>query len=351
MEPTVLTILASYRCTAACEHCCFDSNPHVKGRLTLDEIERFITEATQYPELGVVVFSGGECFLLGDDLTAAVAHCSALGLRTRCVTNAYWAATPVLAEKRLRPLREAGLGELNVSTGDFHQRFVPEQNVINAAVMATDLGFDNTLIVVELQAKREVTRDRIVQHPEIQRCLAWGEERFKVIESPWMPMDLETSIEQPEQVLVNRTNVHLRTGCASIGTTLVLTPHQRVGFCCGLTREKIPELNSDWDGGNLSDLVMSAGSDFIKIWLAVDGPERILSWAASKDPTIDWENRYAHHCHACLALYSDERVRAAIRQHHRERIDDVLLRYSIMLHAQQLRAAARHGGELTAQLS
>jgi hypothetical protein len=43
----------------------------------------------------------------------------------------------------------------------------------------------------------------------------------------------------------------------------------------------------------------------MKIWLFVDGPERILAWAAGKDPRIEWENRYAHHYHACLTLFDD----------------------------------------------
>jgi len=276
-------------------------------------------------------------------LVNAIAYCTSLGLRTRCVTNAYWAGTRVAAAKRLRPLRDVGLGEVNISTGDFHRQFVPVRNVINAAVTAVELGFDNTLVVVELQTQRQVTRDDLLRDEDINRCTALGEQRFKIIESPWMPMDLHTSIPQPDQVLVNGSNVHLRTGCASMGSTLVLTPHRRVGFCCGLTREHIPELNSDWIEGKLRHLTVEASVDFMKIWLAVDGPERILAWAATKDPDIEWENRYAHHCHACLAVYSDDRVRRVIMDHHRERVDDVLFRYSTMVHAQALRTSALHG--------
>jgi len=100
-------------------------------------------------------------------------------------------------------------------------------------------------------------------------------------------------------------------------------------------RERIPELNAPWQGGNLDDLLEAGSRDFMKIWLHVDGPERILAWAAGKDPRIEWEYRYAHHCHACLALYEDPLVREAIRTHHRERVDDVLTRYVASLRAEQ----------------
>src|SRR2546421_2475345 len=91
IEPEILTILGTYKCTAACENCCFDSNPYLTKRLDLDRIIGFIDEGARFPSCKIVVFSGGECFLLRDDLNKAVARATSLGLSTRCVTNGYWA--------------------------------------------------------------------------------------------------------------------------------------------------------------------------------------------------------------------------------------------------------------------
>jgi hypothetical protein len=66
-----------------------------------------------------------------------------------------------------------------------------------------------------------------------------------------------------------------------------------------------------------------------EIWLFVDGPERILAWAASKNPQIDWEGRYMHHCQVCLALFQNPLIRETIADNYRERVDDVLMRYSV----------------------
>ena len=71
------------------------------------------------------------------------------------------------------------------------------------------------------------------------------------------------------------------------------------------------------------------GQDFLKIWLAVDGPEQILAWAGAIDPRIDWENRYNHHCDACRAIYDYALVRDVLAQHWRQRRDDVLFRYRL----------------------
>jgi len=60
------------------------------------------------------------------------------------------------------------------------------------------------------------------------------------------------------------------------------------------------------------------------------GPEKILAWAATKDPSIQWENKYAHICHACRELYHDTRVRTVIRKHYEEKLMDVYFKYWLL---------------------
>jgi MoaA/NifB/PqqE/SkfB family radical SAM enzyme len=335
VEPEVVTILGTYKCTAACEHCCFGSNPYLTKRLDLADILAFIREGARYSHCKVVVFSGGECFLLRDDLVTAVRYATSLGLATRCVTNGYWAKSLRHGRRRLQDLVDAGLKEINVSTGDFHQQWVAQETVVNAACLSVELGIAHTLIVVELQATRRVTAEKLSSDPRIQRLLTDPGAHFQMIESPWMPTDYRDRIDQPADRLLSRRTLHLRGGCETVLKTIVVTPERRFGYCCGLTRERIPELNAPWDGESLDELVLAGSRDFMKIWLHVDGPERILAWAAEKNPGIDWENRYAHHCHACLALFADPLVRDVIRSHYRERVDDVLARYVARLRVEQ----------------
>jgi pyruvate-formate lyase-activating enzyme len=338
VEPEALTILGTYKCTAQCQNCCFGSNPFLTQRLDLAEIISFIREGAHYPRCKLVGFSGGECFLLRDDLVRAVEFASSLGLVSRCVTNGYWAKRMEHGRRRLEALLAVGLKELNISTGDFHQKFVDQQTVVNAACLSVELGVDQTMIVVEKRSDREVTAHRLMEDPHIQGLLREHKTRFRIIESPWMPMDYTQLIEQDPIQMLNRNNVHLRTGCRSVLTNVVLTPDRKFGFCCGLTREQIPELNASWDGGSFDDLIDEGSRDFMKIWLSLEGPERILAWAAIKNESISWENRYAHHCHACVALFADPLVRETIRTHYQERVDDVLMRYVAKLRLQQAEA-------------
>lgn len=160
ISPHTLTILGTYQCTAACKQCCFESSPSVRGRLSGDVILQRITEAQgSFPSLRMVVFSGGEAFLLKDDLFNAVAHCQTLGLHTRIVTNGSWGKREQTAREFAGRLASAGLKEINFSTGKDHQEWVPWNSFANAAHACAEAGI-STLITVECDTEeRTLTRE------------------------------------------------------------------------------------------------------------------------------------------------------------------------------------------------
>lgn len=335
IHPHVLTILATYRCTAACENCCFESNPNLRKRLSYKNLIQIIDEVAKFKSLKMVVFSGGECFLLGNDLLKAVKHCASLGLLTRCVSNGYWAKSINIGKKKLGELVANGLTEINISTGDFHQKFVSQKTVINAATLGLEMGI-NTLVVVEASKGSKVTMKSFVNEAEIAKLHEMYDiKKFQILESPWMPMELRSAIEQEKDKVLNMKVLHLKEGCKSIFTTLSVNPYNRLGLCCGLIREKIPELNFTVKHFDIYSILENAGKDFMKIWLFVDGPEKILAWAGSRNPTIDWENLYSHKCHVCWALFDRPEVRKTIQLYYKERVDDVLLRYKMFLYQQE----------------
>ena len=311
-------------------------------------MEEAILSAHRLGALKTVVFTGGECFLLKEDLTRAVQCAAALGLNTRCVTNGYWAKSLDYGRKRLAELVDAGLSELNLSTGDYHQKYVSLETIENAVALAMESAL-MTRIVVEETAYRSCTAKTVANLPGIKPFLSIepasnGLKILDVIESPWMPMDYCESIEQSKTRMLNREKLSRCKGCSSIFSTVVRSPDANgFGICCGLSRKEIDEMNKPFVAQDLDGILANAGEDFLKIWLHVDGPERILAWAASKNNLIQWENRYSHQCHACLALFHDPCVRETLQAHYSERIEDVLIRYSMSLHAQDLLEAETFG--------
>lgn len=321
-----LSLMPTFRCTAECADCGTYSSPQERTTLDRGAMLAAIAEAK---ELGfaVVVFTGGEATLRRGDLLAGIAAATELGLPTRVVSNAYWARTPEKAGRVLDQLAGAGLSEINYSTGDEHVRFVPIERVAIAAAEAVrrDLPVH---IMVELRSTRAVTRDILLARPELDVLTEAERERVVVRESPWMPLEPGRIEEYPPGVAADGTNIVQRQGCDSLLRTYTVQSDGRVAACCGLGMRTIPELNVTTVGtpGFLARAVEEAETDVVKLWIHTMGPERVLQWAAEKDPSIEWEGMYGHHCQTCHRVYKDPKVHAVIREHYDEMVGTIAQR-------------------------
>jgi hypothetical protein len=322
-----LSIMPTWQCTAACKSCGTLSSPKEDTWLDPQYVHAAIREASQLGYM-VVVFTGGEPTLAGPGLLRAIEHATDLGMTTRVVTNAWWATKPADAQRRINCLKRAGLVEINFSTGDQHARFVPVENVLFASQAALRSGLRTVVIMVETLRKRHITKDFLRDHPMWKKIQAeFPSSAIIVNESPWMPLSPSRTNTYAAGMTINRKNLRLRNGCTNILTTTTLQANGSLAACCGLGMRTIPELQL----GNIRSTTLSqaedlASSDFLKRWIRIEGPEHILAWAAEKDPTIEWEDMYAHHCQACARIYQDPRVRTIIREHYEEKLPEVTLR-------------------------
>jgi organic radical activating enzyme len=328
-----LSLMPTYRCTAACQHCGTFSSPRNRSRLdaelTLSAIDQAIENKYQ-----VVVFTGGEPTLLRDELLVGIGRAAAGGLVTRVVTNAWWAADDSTANQWITALVEAGLHEINFSTGDQHVRFVPLEHVLRACRAAARCGRLTICLMVEIVEARTVTQALIRDHPIFKDVARIAPDRdILITESPWMPISARTRGHYADELTVNRTNILKRGGCNSCLSTTSVQADGRIAACCGLGMRAIPELQTGHiRRTSLRQADATAEQDFLKRWIRVEGPERILAWAANHDPSIEWEDMYAHRCQACLRIYKDGKVREVIRKHHTEKMADVFLAEWLLYH-------------------
>jgi hypothetical protein len=272
-----------------------------------------------------VVFTGGEPTLRWVDLVEAIRHANCLEMLTRLVTNAHWATNENEANHRISELVDAGLKEINYSTGDEHARYIPVDNVANGIISALKHPL-TVAVMVELRAAQGVNKESLLRHPKIKALDANDKGRVRVFESPWMPLSPLAIERYPEGTAVNSNNIASRGGCGSVLQSYVVQADGRIGACCGLGMRIIPELNVGVSRGELflQNAIRDAESDLLKLLLHYKGPEKLLAWAASKNPEIAWENFYAHKCQSCLRIYKDPKVGSVIREYHSELIPDVL---------------------------
>ncbi len=139
-----LAFTLTWRCNLRCRHCLSGDTLSRPANVSSDldmpsaEMDKWIDEAGRSGKIRTLSFTGGEPFLVYENLITAVARASRQGLSTTVVTNAYWASSLQRARAYLSPLE--GLGVLKISTDQFHQEFVPLDRVRNAVQAAAELG-------------------------------------------------------------------------------------------------------------------------------------------------------------------------------------------------------------------
>jgi hypothetical protein len=147
----------------------------------------------------------------------------------------------------------------------------------------------------------------------------------------WMPFHSDHAITQSEDTRRRLSKSSVRDGgCQNIFHTIVVTPHEQLAACCGLTMEHIPELKlGNLREHSMGELYRDQFDDFLKIWIALDGPHAIWNWASEKDSTIHIKEEAVHICHACAIIHQDPKIRAVLENHYREKIPDVMFRFSL----------------------
>ncbi len=322
-----LTIIGTYRCTAACRQCCFESSPAVRGHLSLAEINRAIDQARELsPSLKVVVFSGGEATLLRNTLFAALRYCRQRGLLTRLVSNGSWGKSAMSARHFAARLAEAGLTELNLSTGPEHQEWVPLSLVENAARAALQHEL-RTVVSVESGPDGPPAKETYAA----LAALAQQQPRsLRLIYSSWMTFKASGNGSTRRARSVPR---EVSGPCNQLFKNIVVTPHRAISACCGLTFEHIPEMKvgtlADAPRGNaLVRAYQATLNDFSKIWLAVEGPATMLRHAlgTAADALIASSN---HICEVCALLHQNEEAIAELRRIYPEHAPGVLQRFGL----------------------
>lgn len=323
IKPQNAAILTTFQCTAACEECCFECSPKNKKSLSLEEIKNFINQVKDIETINYIVWTGGECFLLKNKLIEGIRYASENGMVSRCVTNAYWAKSIDLAKQRLLPLIESGLTEINFSTGDDHQKFVPIENILNATLVSLELGL-TVAIAVETNKSRKFTVDDLINHPFYLKHIKNKKHKGKLIISPsvWVSFHSDTEYEYFDNI----QEVNER-GCEGVFETVALVPENNVLGCCGLTASHIPEMNlGKLNSDNLTELFSDHTQDFLEIWIFVDGPYKILEKVSEWNSKVKIPEFY-HKCLACAYIYQTEVVRQTILDNYDQIFQEIICKY------------------------
>ena len=143
-----LGVNITMKCPLECAHCGQESGP--RRTETLNE-GLFISRLREMGEAGQIkqlVISGGEPFAVRRLLARVLAIAAEYGIRAQVQTSANWAVTEERAAAVLREL--PGLTHLGVSADEYHEPFVPLEN-LKHALRALSYGDDGRVVHPRLE--------------------------------------------------------------------------------------------------------------------------------------------------------------------------------------------------------
>lgn len=315
-------------CPAKCAHCLMSSGPDESQKLSLAEITSFVDDLIATTNAKVVVFTGGEATLLGDDLFEAISYCVDRGLLTRLVTNAWWATSDGAARSMIRDLRDSGLSEINFSTDDFHVSWIPLENVKRAWEAAKNQGFLSALVAVCSGPKSEVTPEKVRDYlggdlelfegdDELKRLLARGSKngtRYLISSSQLSKLGRANSLPRDYFSRFIGPANRVYGGCSSFFDPPTLNPDGTLGVCCGLKAEGNLILNLGPASEVLvgKDYVLDEYQGFLLKAIQIVGPAYLYHLATEKaSAVVEAQARTA--CEICEKLTTSEACIDALR--------------------------------------
>ncbi len=125
-----LEFIYTKKCNIKCDHCINNCGPFETSKVDLNTC---LSVLPLLKEEGIkeIGFTGGEPLLYFDEMIALFSAAKKNKVNPKLISNGFWGSSPEKTEKMLSKLVSAGLMCLNISTDNFHVKFIPEKNIIN----------------------------------------------------------------------------------------------------------------------------------------------------------------------------------------------------------------------------
>jgi len=146
---TGIHILLTLKCTNECEHCFLHCGPTREATFTIGQLRTLISQIKELATVTVVYFEGGEPFLFYPLLLEGLQMARAAGFDVGIVTNGYWSTSVEDGVHWLRPIRDLGTVDFNISDDEFHRFDKNDRRVEFARQAAQQLGVPTATISIE----------------------------------------------------------------------------------------------------------------------------------------------------------------------------------------------------------
>lgn len=331
IKPNIVSLLTTFKCTATCNNCCFQCNPKCTKKMSFAEMKQYLDKCIHtYPNIKVLVFTGGECTLLWEDLIKMISYASSIGIKTRIVTNGWWAKSYKIAVNKINELVKAGLKEINFSTGDDHQQWVPFKQVRNAAV-ASIRHHLICAINVETKDNSFFNIDNIISKDKVFKSLISCTDKVDT-HHIYIERGIWASFNNKKDLITYKQyeNSFSYKRCKHLFSTIAINPYGEVLACCGITSERNPYMRlGNINKEDIRKIYERSFDDILKLWLYVDGPEKIELYI-NKHKKKGKKTIFMHSCVTCKNIFCNLENLLFLREHVDDYFTKVILKYNIL---------------------
>ncbi|HEY3489168.1 MAG TPA: radical SAM protein [Candidatus Deferrimicrobiaceae bacterium] len=316
VQQTVFNLLLTYRCNYECRHCISDCGPARRETMSFDEARRWIDEAAECLGPSQIGYTGGEPFLLYEQLRKLIEYGRQRhGIAGGVVTNCYWAGNAISAGRRIRELHAAGLRNIVVSLDDHHLEFVSPEQVKRVVHAALGLGISVCVNTV-------VTRTGSIRKNDVPRLLGLSPAdiaRGAVMLKEFGPLKIGRAAREiaPAEYIETDQADHFDGACGFVTKIPTVTPDGSVFACCcfgnsaGNPADRIGYCGDAREGGLRR--VLSVMEDNLLFRLFAEcGPYRVLQLAMASSPWLSTHGRYLSNCDVCVELYHNPALRETL---------------------------------------
>ncbi|MBR4786181.1 MAG: radical SAM protein [Fibrobacter sp.] len=322
----VFSFVTTNGCTAKCSHCLMNCKPGLKHKLNFEQMRKAIDQFTRKKNAHLVVFTGGESTLLGEDLLRAIRYATLKFLKTRLVTNAHWASSLERAQNYVKKLREVGLTEIDFSVDDYHEPFVPLDNIRNAWLASKGVGFDSVTLANSFGPKDKINPDFIREYlgedlPEVSSTSSPDSVDLKRSEDGTF-YNIHTSTLQKsgraedldsEQFIGVENQELLDCACKWVVVEPVLSPLGHMWACCGIPADNIPILDlGDANKERIDTILKRASKDVLINALYYLGPYKLCKFV-EEHSDIRFKRNFGGACEICSVLTGNKKAVEVLR--------------------------------------
>jgi MoaA/NifB/PqqE/SkfB family radical SAM enzyme len=296
-------LMQTYCCTIACPHCIVEAGPHRKEEMRLEDSFDWLKQASEYRDgyINGLALTGGEPFFNLENLKKVSNYGKELGFAVSAVTSAFWATSKETALDLLSKLPALRL--LAVSTDEYHQRFIPFENIKNAVSAAVECGIAYNIAVCTDNVDNEKYKKIMDQLSEIV-------EEDKIQVSITFPVGRAL---KRSKLFQYKTTPEPPVCACSMASSPIIFPDGKVTGCIGPVIRLdsyhplfLGNLHTNSLGEILDKAELNVALHAIRIW----GPHKIISILKNNgmDELLPGEYISDCVCDVCYKIFENEKI-------------------------------------------